>query len=117
MNTQSVFVGEVFLDQKRQIDLYAASEVPFSKSSVAVLKAKLEFLLNSRFRTALDPRNRFLQVDEIAKRWRSTPARVARMVRKGQLHPIIVINDKAFFDPAAVALVLGASPKSAENDL
>jgi hypothetical protein len=116
MHTQSVFVGEVVLDQERRIDLYATSEMPFSKSSVAVLKAKLEFLLNSRFRTALDPRNRFLQVDEIAKRWRSTPARVARMVRNGGLHPIIVINDEAFFDPAAVARVLGASPKSAETD-
>jgi hypothetical protein len=107
MDKQSVFVGEVVLDHGPRIDLYAASTLPFSKSNVAVLKAKLEFLLNSRFRTALDPRNRFLRVSEIAKMWRYTPARVTRMVRNGQLHPAIVVNDEAFFDPEEVARVLG----------
>jgi hypothetical protein len=107
MDKQSVFVGEVVLEHEAHIDLYAASAAPFSKSSVAVLKSKLEFLLNSRFRPALDPRNRFLRVSEIAKRWHYTPAKVARMVRDDLLHPAIVINDEAFFDPEEVARVLG----------
>jgi hypothetical protein len=60
--------------------------------------------------------HRYLEVGEIAKMWRCTPARIARMVRNDRLRPIIVVNDKAYFDPAAVARVLGAPLKSAKTD-
>jgi hypothetical protein len=49
---------------------------------------------------------------EIAKMWRCTPARIMRMVRDDQLRPIIVVNDKPYFDPAAVVRALGAPSKS-----
>jgi hypothetical protein len=59
---------------------------------------------------------RYLEMGEIAKMWRSKPARIVRMVRDDQLSPIIVVNDKPYFDPAAVVRVLGAPLKLAKTE-
>lgn len=59
---------------------------------------------------------RYLEMREIAKMWGGTPARIVRMVRDDQLRPIIVVNDKPYFDPAAVVRVLGAPLNLAKTD-
>ena len=104
MDKQSVRIGEIVLNNEPRIALYAESRVPLSSAGIAVLKNKMAFLLDTHFR-ASDPDHRYVSMTEVEERWSCSAVRIARLVRRGRLHPM-VLNDEAFFDIDEVARVL-----------
>jgi hypothetical protein len=104
MDRQSVRIGEIVLDKEPRIALYAESRIPLSNAGIAVLKNKMAFLLDSHFR-ASDRDHRYVSMAAVEERWNCSATTIARLVRRGRLHPM-VLNDEAFFDRDEVARVL-----------
>lgn len=106
MDKRSVLIGEIVLGSEPRIALYAENPVPLSNAGVAVLKDKLAFILDTRFRPSNPiPTDQYIRMAEVIKNWRCSPAKIAELVRCERLHPI-VMNDEAFFNPDEIARVL-----------
>ena len=97
MDRQSVLIGEIVIDQEPRIALYAQTDIPISREGIAVLKDKLAYLLDSRFRPAEPPApRREMTISEVIETWHCYRSTVLRFVREGLLHPTQVNGDLRF---------------------
>jgi len=107
MRTQRVLLGQLVIDKELPIDLFA--EVPFAKAgkNVAVLKDRLAYLLDARFRPSdpLPPNNHGLTVEDVAGLLHCRCLAVVRMIRRGDLHPVSDEDGELYFDPEEIASV------------
>ena len=105
MRTQRVLLGQLVIDRELPIDLFA--EVPFAEAgkNVAVLKDRLAYLLDARFRPSdpLPPKNHGLTVEEVAESLHCRCRTVLRMIRRGDLHPVSDEDGELYFDPEEIA--------------
>ena len=103
MRTQQVILGEIVID-KEPIELRA--ELPFSEvgKKTAVLKDRLAYLLDSRFRPANPepPNAPGLTVEEAADSLHCRCRTVLGMIKRGELHPISDEDGELYLDRAEV---------------
>jgi hypothetical protein len=105
MRTQRVLLGELVVDREMPIELRA--ELPLAEVSekAAVLKGRLVYLLDTRFRPS-DPElpSRYgLTVEDVAESLHCRCRTVLRMIKSGQLHPLNDDDGEFYFDPAEIA--------------
>ena len=103
MRTQSVVIGEIVIDD-RSVTLRAEVPASTSREWVALLKYKLAYLLDTRFRPATSPRER-LSLEEVAERLHCRCRTVLRMIRRGDLHPVTGDDGELYFDPVEVDII------------
>jgi Helix-turn-helix domain len=79
--------------------------VSFAGSKAAILKDRLAFLLDTRFRPSApeSPPRPGLTVEEVADRLHCRCRTVLRMIRRGDLRPFNGEDGELYFDPAEVA--------------
>ncbi|SRR5208283_3809555 len=105
MRTQQVLLGELVIDNESAIELRA--KVPSSEVArkVAILKDRLAFLLDTRFRPAdpEPPRTSRLSVQDVAESLHCRCRTVLEMIRRGEIHPVRGEDGEIYFDPSEIA--------------
>jgi hypothetical protein len=87
METQSVVIGEIVLDPT-SAPLRVETSEPLSTARIALLKYKLAFLLDSRFRPAAPEPSDEMTLDEVLALWKCRRVTVLRRMKAGELHAI-----------------------------
>jgi hypothetical protein len=95
MDTQSVLIGEILFDGE-SIPLRVEAVAPASPARIALLKYKLSFLLDTRFKAAPPPETNEMTLEEVLKRWKCHRAAVSRRIKAGELRPIERDGDLRF---------------------
>ncbi len=115
MRTQQVLLGELIIDDESRIEVRASVSSAELARKVAVLKDRLAYLLDTRFRPAdVEPEKRYrLTVEEVAESLHCRCRTVLKLIRRGELHPIVDDDGELYFDPCQVAKVthVGIRPK------
>jgi excisionase family DNA binding protein len=95
MSKQRVLIGEIVLDgEPVSLRVEAAEQV--SRARSAILKYKLAFLLDSRFRPAPPEPSNEKTIDEVTALWGCHRVTVLRRLESGELHPIDQGGDVRF---------------------
>ena len=101
MRKQRVLLGALTIDNEPPIELQV--ELVFSevRRKSAVLKDRLVYLLDTRFRPAMpEPRQSAnFTIADVTDLFQCHRVTVLRMIRRGQLHPV-GDGDEMYFDPA-----------------
>ena len=102
MATQKVLLGELVIDNEPPIELRA--DLPFGEvgKRTAVLKDRLAYLLDTRFRPADPEPPKTLTVEDVADLLHCRCRTVLRMIRHGDLHSIVGDDGELYFDRAEV---------------
>jgi hypothetical protein len=106
MRTQRVVLGELVIDGKSPIELRAELPSAKARENTGVLKDKLAYLLDTRFRPS-DPEplpRPGLTVEDVAALLHCRCRTVLRMIKQGQLHPF-TDDDELYFDREEVARI------------
>jgi len=115
MRTQRVLLGELVIDREPPIELRAELSCADAGEKAAVLKDRLAFLLDTRFRPAApEPVARpGLTVEDVAASLHCRCRTVLQMIRRGKLHPISDEDGELYFDREEVAKIahIPISPK------
>ncbi len=109
MDTQSVVIGEIVLDSQC-ITLRAEVAGKLSSARIALLKYKLAFLLDTRFRPAPPKPTAEMTLDEVVALWHCHRSTVLRRVESGELYPVTDEDGELRFDRAEVEKLAGAVP-------
>src|ERR1700722_1477139 len=105
MRKQRVLLGELTIDKEPPIELHVDLPYPEAREKSAVLKDRLVFLLDARFRPACpEPASRYgLTVEDVADLLRCRCLTVLEMIKHGNLHPFSDEDGELHFDPAEIA--------------
>jgi hypothetical protein len=104
MRTQRVLLGELVIDKEPPIELRAELSSAEAIEKAAILKDRLAYLLDTRFRPA-DPElpvRRGFTIEEVAESLNCRCRTVLRMAKSGELHPLSDENGEVYFDPADI---------------
>jgi hypothetical protein len=107
MRIQRVLLGELVIDGESPIELRAELPSAEVREKAAVLKDRLAYLLDTRFRPA-DPEPfplHDLTVEDVAGLLHCSCRIVLQMVKRGKLHPFSDENGEPYFQREEVALV------------
>lgn len=106
MHTRQVLLGELIIDDESRIEVQASIRSAEVARKVAVLKDRLAYLLDTRFRPAVpEPeKSSRLTVEEVAESLHCHCRTVLQLIRQGELHPIGE-DGELYFDPDDVAKV------------
>jgi hypothetical protein len=106
MRTRRVSLGELVIDKEPPIELRAELPSVEAGKKAAVLKDRLAYLLDTRFRPAdpEPPETPGLTVEEVAESLHCRFRTVSQMIRRGKLHPVTDAGE-LYFDPSEVASV------------
>jgi excisionase family DNA binding protein len=107
MRTRRVLLGELVIGSEPAIELRAELPCREASKKAAVLKDRLAYLLDTRFRPAEPepPETPGLTVEEVAESLHCRCRTVLQMIRRGKLHPVSDEDGELYFDPAEVANV------------
>jgi hypothetical protein len=87
MDERDVILGEIILDRE-SIVLHAEMVGPMIPARIALLKYKLAFILDTRFKPAPPPESQEMTVEELTARWKCPTTIILRRIQAGELHPI-----------------------------
>ncbi len=102
MRTQSVCIGEIVIDAE-PITLRAEISGKTSPARIALLKYKLAYLLDTRFRPSPPPAGTEMTIDEVTALWHCHRVTVLRRMKSGELHAVSDEDGELRFDRAEVA--------------
>ena len=95
MSKQQVLIGEILLDGE-PLSLRVEVGEPVSRARSAILKYKLAYLLDTRFRPAAPEPSKEMGLDEVMALWGCHRVTVLRRLERGELHPIDKGGDLRF---------------------
>jgi len=87
MDERNVVLGEIVLDRE-SIVLHAEMAGPMIPARIALIKYKLAFILDTRFKPAPPPESKEMTIDELTVRWKCHSTIILRRIEAGELHPI-----------------------------
>jgi len=87
MNERNVVLGEIVLNGE-SIALRAEIAGPIIPARVELIKYKLAYLLDTRFKPAPPPERKEMTIDELTARWKCHRVTILRRIQMGDLHPI-----------------------------
>jgi hypothetical protein len=101
-DSQRIFLGELVIDLDLPIELYVELPREEVRIKAAVLKDRLAFLLDTRFRPSnpLAPEETGLTLVEVADRLQCGCRTVLSMITRGDLHPVSDEDGELHFDRA-----------------
>lgn len=102
MDKQSVVIGEIVIDADTPVTLRAEVPEDTSRTRIALLKYKLAYLLDTRFRPAAPEPGAQMTIDEVTTLWHCRRATVLRRMKAGELHPVSDEDGELRFDRAEV---------------
>jgi hypothetical protein len=106
MGKQAVLIGEIILDQKPRVTLYAETQIPVSPEGIAVLKDKLVYLLDTRFEPAEpEPLRLGLTVEDVAGLLHCRCLTVLKVVKQGKVFPISIEDGEMYFNREEIAKI------------
>lgn len=106
MRIQRVLLGVISIDRLPAIELFADLAESEIREQSAVMKDRLAYLLDTRFQPSepILSQNPGLTVEDVANELHCRCRTVLQMVKRGDLHPLMVDNEP-YFDPKEIRSV------------
>ena len=109
MDKQTVLIGEIVLGSE-SIVLRAEVTGKLPSAGIALLKYKLAYLLDTRFRPASPEPTSEMTLEEVVVFWKCHRVTVLRRVETGDLHPVTDEDGELRFDRAEVEKLASSVP-------